>query len=519
MFDMPGVDVVGSLDAAGLIDAAGDFARAENMAAARKLAVLAELFDRRTGLASAAERSSWWLDPDAAVAAELAAAMGVSQSLALVQTHRAVALRDRLPKVAALFAQGLISDLLVRTIVYRTELITDPSAMAAVDEAVARQVGFWGALSRTKTEQAIDATVITHDPGALRAAKDHTPGRAVEFGSPSDPVGLVSMWARMHPGDAAALHERINTIAHTVCEADPRTLEQRRNDALAAIGYGLDALTCSCGLPDCAAAGHPRPAPNTTIYVLTDTTTAEPAAEAEAEAKADADADGDEAGQAEPDVVPEPAPAPAPAPAPTAKPAFLFGKGVLAPAALQPLLDNARIREIVHPGDSPAEPRYLPSRALAEFIRCRDLTCRFPHCDIAATRADIDHTVPYPCGPTHASNLKCLCRFHHLLKTFWTGPDGWYDRQHPDGTVEWTSPTGHTYLTKPGSALLFPTLCTPTGTLWSNGPPPTPTPDQRRGTMMPRRRLTRAQAHTRYLTVLRRLNGEGLTKPNGPPPF
>ncbi|MCV7368860.1 DUF222 domain-containing protein, partial [Mycolicibacterium duvalii] len=197
MFDMPGVDVVGSLDAAGLIDAAGDFARAENMAAARKLAVLAELFDRRTGLASAAERSSWWLDPDAAVAAELAAAMGVdrrtglasaaersswwldpdaavaaelaaamgvSQSLALVQTHRAVALRDRLPKVAALFAQGLISDLLVRTIVYRTELITDPGAMAAVDDAVARQVGFWGALSRTKTEQAIDATVITHDP-------------------------------------------------------------------------------------------------------------------------------------------------------------------------------------------------------------------------------------------------------------------------------------------------------------------------------------------------------------------
>ncbi|MCV7368090.1 HNH endonuclease, partial [Mycolicibacterium duvalii] len=71
----------------------------------------------------------------------------------------------------------------------------------------------------------------------------------------------------------------------------------------------------------------------------------------------------------------------------------------------------------------------------------------------------------------------------------------------------------------PGSALLFPTLCTPTGTLWSNGPPPTPTPDQRRGAMMPRRRLTRAQAHTRYLTVLRRLNGEGLTKPGNTPPF
>ena len=35
----------------------------------------------------------------------------------------------------------------------------------------------------------------------------------------------------------------------------------------------------------------------------------------------------------------------------------------------------------------------------------------------------------------------------------------------PDGTVIWTSPTGHTYTTKPGSAVLFPTLCLPTGTL------------------------------------------------------
>jgi len=39
--------------------------------------------------------------------------------------------------------------------------------------------------------------------------------------------------------------------------------------------------------------------------------------------------------------------------------------------------------------------------------------------------------VPYPLGPTHPSNLKCLCRKHHLVKTFW----GWRDQQLPDGTV------------------------------------------------------------------------------------
>ena len=30
-----------------------------------------------------------------------------------------------------------------------------------------------------------------------------------------------------------------------------------------------------------------------------------------------------------------------------------------------------------------------------------------------------------------ATNLKCYCRTHHLVKTFW----GWRDKQLPDGTV------------------------------------------------------------------------------------
>ena len=80
-------------------------ARAENAACARKLAVMAEMFARRTGL-PAGDRELWWIDPQAAVAAEMSAAVNVSQGMALHQTHRAVALRDRLPRVAALFAAG-----------------------------------------------------------------------------------------------------------------------------------------------------------------------------------------------------------------------------------------------------------------------------------------------------------------------------------------------------------------------------------------------------------------------------
>ena len=38
-----------------------------------------------------------------------------------------------------------------------------------------------------------------------------------------------------------------------------------------------------------------------------------------------------------------------------------------------------------------------------------------------------------------------------------------YPRIIPDGTVEWRSPSGKVYTTKPGGVLFFPALATPTG--------------------------------------------------------
>ncbi|OBB12911.1 hypothetical protein A5761_21795 [Mycolicibacterium setense] len=148
------------------------------------------------------------------------------------------------------------------------------------------------------------------------------------------------------------------------------------------------------------------------------------------------------------------------------------------------------------------EPGYRPSAALSEFIRWRDLTCRFPGCDAPAQRCDIDHSVPYPLGPTHPSNNKLYCRAHHLLKTFSTG---WTDRQLPDGTVEFTAPTGHTYTTEPHGAAMFPTLATPTGDL-DLAEPPAHSPQ--RGAMMPTRRQTREQDRQNRISEERWLRAE-----------
>lgn len=112
---------------------------------------------------------------------------------------------------------------------------------------------------------------------------------------------------------------------------------------------------------------------------------------------------------------PQPAPPPAePAPAP----GLTLGGPVIPAALLADLAARgvAELRPLTHPGDSAPEPHYRPSKALAEFIRCRDMTCRFPHCDRPGELCDIDHTTPYGAGGlTHASKVTSLCCFDEEL--------------------------------------------------------------------------------------------------------
>jgi hypothetical protein len=88
------------------------------------------------------------------------------------------------------------------------------------------------------------------------------------------------------------------------------------------------------------------------------------------------------------------------------------------------------------------------------------------------------------------------------VKTFW----GWRDQQLPDGTVILTSPAGKTYVTTPGSALLFPSLCRPTGELASLEAGPSVDYCGERTAMMPKRRRTRAQDRAHRIASERREN-------------
>ena len=92
-----------------------------------------------------------------------------------------------------------------------------------------------------------------------------------------------------------------------------------------------------------------------------------------------------------------------------------------------------------------------PPEAMRQAVVLRDATCVFPACGRDSRRADLDHIQPYlppafggPPGQTHPDNLAPLCRTHHRAKTF----TRWRYRRLPDGTYEWTSPTGQTYATQ-----------------------------------------------------------------------
>ena len=68
-----------------------------------------------------------------------------------------------------------------------------------------------------------------------------------------------------------------------------------------------------------------------------------------------------------------------------------------------------------------------------------------------------------------------------------------------------TSPSGHTYVTTPGSALLFPGLCAPTGHL-DIPEAPVADPCRDRTAMMPIRSRTRAQNHAQRIATERQHN-------------
>src|SRR5271166_703173 len=91
-------------ESAALVEQICAAARAENRAAAAQLNAIGQLFGYR--LSRCSETEDWAIDTMEAVAAEVGAALRISQGLAASRLRYARALRERLPKLGEVFQAG-----------------------------------------------------------------------------------------------------------------------------------------------------------------------------------------------------------------------------------------------------------------------------------------------------------------------------------------------------------------------------------------------------------------------------
>jgi hypothetical protein len=271
------------------------------------------------------------------------------------------------------FATGVIDMRMVLTIIARTENVDD-EVKPRLDAALARHAPKWMKFSGPKLRDRIDLWVAKFDPAGVRIPPKVEDNRYVDIGPAS--LGMAGIAGYLHATDAAALDKRLDALAATVCDGDPRTMEQRRADATGPLARGEAQLACQCGAANCPATAERNAVNAAVIHVLAEQATLEGTSD---------------------------------------HPGYLSEFGILPAESVRDLAKTAKLKPVALPSGIP-DPGYRPSAVTTEFVRWRDLTCRWPGCDAPIDVCDNDHTVPYPFGPTHPSNNKLYCRTHRVHK-------------------------------------------------------------------------------------------------------
>ena len=137
--------------------------REENAACGRRLAWMGELYARRAP-EDDVDRINWAIDGHANVVAEISASLNISRGRAARQLQWAIALRERLPKVAEVFATGAIDFRMMAVLVNRSDNVTDPAVLAKLDAAFAAHAPKWMRMSGPKLTERIDMWVEKFDP-------------------------------------------------------------------------------------------------------------------------------------------------------------------------------------------------------------------------------------------------------------------------------------------------------------------------------------------------------------------
>jgi Domain of unknown function (DUF222) len=324
---------------------------------------------------------------------EIAPLLRITHNAAQARLYLAVQLTTRLPGTLAALNQGDIDLYKARILTELTTVLDDQQATAVETQVLPHAAEQTPGQLRAATQRA----VLRIDPhGAEQRHQQRVQDRAVILDPRDD--GTAELTAvNLDAADAVAAYQRLDAYARAMSPHDGRTMDQRRADALIDLILGRTSAH-----PSTVVAQVQVTVAASTLLSLDD------------------------------------------------HPGELASYGPITAHAARIIAADGTWRRILTDPTSGTvldvgRSTYRPPTALADHIRTRDRTCRFPGCRHPARRCDIDHGIPYPKGPTSACNLCCLCRHHHRMKHHgnWTVDHG------PDGTITWTSPTGRTYTTTP----------------------------------------------------------------------
>ncbi|MFL6129629.1 MAG: DUF222 domain-containing protein [Mycobacteriales bacterium] len=405
--------VPADLDDANLIEVMQSWERLASWVAAGQLAAIAELARRRPrdyvdtgpghldrGDPGVPQISEFAVD-------EVASALRLTRPTAGMRVQLAVELAGRLAATATALRAGSIDVPKARAIVDAVTGLDDTLATAVQERVLPRA----GQQTTGQLRASLSRAVLANDPAAAEIRhRQAVAGRLVTVRPLAD--GMAGLWALLPADGAAALYARLDRLARRAAADDPRPMDARRADALLALTL-TDATTDATTdvTPTRGDTAGPPPVP-ARVHVTVSAGTALGLAD---------------------------------------QPGHLAGHGPVPASMARRLAATGAWRKVtIDPATGAAtdvgRTRYTPSAALADLIRTRDITCRFPGCRQPAHCCDIDHVTPWPTGPTTAANLATLCRHHHRLKH----RTNWQVEADDPATLTWTSPTGHRYTTTAG---------------------------------------------------------------------
>ena len=335
--------------------------------------------------------------------AEVRAALSLTRRAAQCEMAFALDLQARLPLVADLLCRGRIDVRRAKAIDNATVHLTDEAAQAVV----ARIAEAAPNLTTGQLRARIGKLAIQVDPDeADKRFTQSSDGRRVYM----EPTinGTANLYAfGLSPDKVGAVTNRINTMALSIKRTgENRTMDQIRADVFLDLLLGADPKPTSTGTGE-------RSARRGTVDIRVDLDTL--------------------AGL-------------------TDHPGELGGYGPVIADIARQVADTQhdaewRFTVVDTPTGQPIHTgitKRRPSASQRRHVESRNPTCVFPGCRMPSTQCDLDHRVMFKDGgPTTVDNLTPLCRHDHRIRH----EAQWKHEALADGSHQWTTALGRTYLT------------------------------------------------------------------------